>query len=332
VRAANHGPPSQEIELIREAAGKLLEVEAEAVRSLVDRLGPEFDRAVEMLASCRGRVVVTGMGKSGIVARKIAATLTSTGTPALFLHPAEALHGDLGMLVEGDVVLALSNSGETEELLRLLETIRRLGAYLVALSGRPGSTLAQAADAALDTSVPDEGCPIGLVPMASTTTALAMGDALSTALMIRKGFSEEDFARFHPGGRLGRHLLKVEAVMHTGAELPRVTPQTLMREAIVEMTRRKLGCTTVATEDGRLVGIITDGDLRRLLEREDQPLDRCAGEVMTPEPVTIRPGELASRALKMMEDRKITMLPVTTEELVLRGLVQIHDLWRIQLF
>lgn len=316
----------------RKAAQKLIEVEAAAVAALAGRLGEDFDRAVEALAACRGRVLLTGMGKSGIVARKIAATLASTGTPAHFLHPAEAIHGDLGMVTEGDLVVALSNSGETAELLRLLETIRRLGASLVALCGRGESTLARAADVSLDVSVPEEGCPIGLAPMASTAAAMAMGDALAAALMTRKGFGIEDFARFHPGGRLGRHLLQVEALMHSGEEMPAVGPGTSLREAILEMTRKKLGCTTVVDEAGRLAGIITDGDLRRLLQAGGDPLERPVEEVMTAAPVTVAPKELASGALKIMEDRKITMLPVVEGGERLVGLVQIHDLWRVQLF
>jgi arabinose-5-phosphate isomerase len=318
--------------LSREAGRKLIEVEAAAVAALAGRLDRDFDRVVEALLACRGRVLVTGMGKSGIVARKIAATLASTGTPAHFLHPAEAIHGDLGMVAEGDLVLALSNSGETAELLRLLETIRRLGASLVALCGRSDSSLARAADLSLDVSVPEEGCPIGLAPMASTAATMAMGDALAAALMTRKGFGIEDFARFHPGGRLGRQLLRVEALMHAGEDMPSVALGTPMREAILEMTRKKLGCTAVVDGRGRLAGLVTDGDLRRLMQRESDPLELPVDEVMTPGPVTIDPEALASGALKIMEERKITMLPVVGEQDELIGLLQIHDLWRIQLF
>jgi arabinose-5-phosphate isomerase len=318
--------------LSREAGRKLIEVEAAAVAALAGRLDEDFDRVLDALVACRGRVLLTGMGKSGIVARKIAATLASTGTPAHFLHPAEAIHGDLGMVAEGDLVVALSNSGETAELLRLLETIRRLGASLVALCGRQESTLARAADVTLDVSVPEEGCPIGMAPMASTVASMAMGDALAAALMTRKGFGIEDFARFHPGGRLGRHLLRVESLMHSGEEMPSVSPRTPLREAILEMTRKKLGCTTVVDGEGRLAGIITDGDLRRLLQEGGDSLEKPVEEVMTAGPVTVAPGELASGALKIMEDRKITMLPVVEGGERLVGLVQIHDLWRVQLF
>ncbi|RMG47173.1 MAG: KpsF/GutQ family sugar-phosphate isomerase [Acidobacteria bacterium] len=296
------------------------------------RIGEPFERAVRMILDAPGRVVLTGMGKSGLVARKIAATLASTGTPALFLHPAEAIHGDLGMIVRGDVVVALSQSGETEEILRLLATIRRLEARVIALTGRPDSTLGREADIVLDTSVEEEGCPLGLAPMASTTCALALGDALAAALMVRKGISEEDFARLHPGGRLGKKLARVRQVMHEGDRVPVVRPDTPMREVVIEMSRKRLGCTTVVDEEGRLAGIITDGDLRRLLERSPDPLNLTAGEVMTPQPVTIGPDELASAALATMERRKIMMLPVVGEDGRLLGLVQIHDLWGTQLF
>jgi arabinose-5-phosphate isomerase len=311
----------------------VIAIEADAVRALGDRLGKDFDRTVELVTSCRGRVVVTGMGKSGIIARKIAATLASTGTPALFLHPAEAVHGDLGMIVDGDVVLAVSSSGETEELIRLLETIRRLGASLVVMTGVTDSTLGRRADRTLDVSVQDEGCPIGLAPMASAAAALAMGDALAAAVMTRKGFGADRFAELHPGGRLGKRLKTVEELMHQGDRLPRVAPSAPMRDAILVMTRHKLGCTTVV-EPGTdsLAGLITDGDLRRLFERAGNPLDVPAAEAMTASPVTIAPDQLASAALKIMEERKITMLPVVRGDGQLVGVLHIHDLWRVQLF
>lgn len=315
-----------------ETARRVLRIEARAVDAMAARIGEPFERAVRMILDAPGRVVLTGMGKSGLVARKIAATLASTGTPALFLHPAEAIHGDLGMIVRGDVVVALSQSGETEEILRLLATIRRLEARVIALTGRPDSTLGREADIVLDTSVEEEGCPLGLAPMASTTCALALGDALAAALMVRKGISEEDFARLHPGGRLGKKLARVRQVMHEGDRVPVVRPDTPMREVVIEMSRKRLGCTTVVDEEGRLAGIITDGDLRRLLERSPDPLNLTAGEVMTPQPVTIGPDELASAALATMERRKIMMLPVVGEDGRLLGLVQIHDLWGTQLF
>jgi arabinose-5-phosphate isomerase len=310
---------------------RVLRAEAMAVNRLADELGEPFRQAVARVIETRGRVVLTGMGKSGIVARKIGATLASTGTPALFIHPAEAHHGDLGMITEGDLVIALSNSGETQEVITLLDTIRRLGARLVVMTGRPESTLAREADVLLDTSVADEGCPLGLAPMASTTAALALGDALAAAVMEAKGFGEEDFARLHPGGRLGKRLSRVSQFMHKGESVPRIRPEAPMREAVLEMSRRRLGCTTVISPDGALLGIITDGDLRRLLESDAEPLARTAGEVMTPEPRTVTPDVLAAAALRIMEERKITMLPVV-EAGALVGLVQIHDLWGTQLF
>jgi len=292
----------------------------------------DFDRAVEAIVSCPGRIVVTGMGKSGIICQKIAATLSSTGTPAFFMHPAEAIHGDLGMVVKGDVVLAVSASGETEEILRLVETIFRLGARLISFTGNLSSSLARASEITLDVSVGAEACPMGLAPTASTTAALAMGDALAVAIYVKKGFAEDDFAVFHPGGRLGRRFLRVADVMHHGEGLPRVGPTAPMKGAILEMTRGKLGCTTVVDAEGRLVGLITDGDLRRLLERDESPLGRAVRDVMTHEPVTIARDELASAALRIMEERKITSIPVVDESRRLEGLVQIHDLWRLQLF
>jgi len=277
-------------------------------------------------------VVLTGMGKSGLVARKIAATLASTGTPALFLHPAEAIHGDLGMIVKGDVVIALSQSGETAEILGVVETVRRLQGTLLVMTGRAGSTLGREADLLLDTSVAEEGCPLGLAPMASTTAMAALGDALAAALMVAKGFSEEDFARLHPGGRLGRRLARVRQFMHTGEAVPRVGPTTTMGEVVLEMSRKRLGSTAVVDGAGRLLGIVTDGDLRRLLQRDATPLDRTAAEAMTALPTTIAADALASAALALMEERKITMLPVLAADGTLEGIVQIHDLWGTQLF
>lgn len=315
-----------------ETARRVLRAEAAGIEALARRLGEPFEQAVALLLGSRGRVVLTGMGKSGLVARKIAATLSSTGTPSLFLHPSEALHGDLGVIVRGDIVLALSQSGETVELVRLLETIRRLGGRLVALTGKTDSTLAREADVLLDTSVPEEGCPLDLAPMASTTAALALGDALAAALMTARGFSADDFARLHPGGGLGRRLARVRQMMHTGDAVPRVGPDAALREVIVEMSRKRLGCTTVVDGSGRLLGIITDGDLRRLLQREGDPLDETAAAVMTPEPVTIDPDTLASAALAILEERKITMIPVVAADGTVEGLIQIHDLWGTQLF
>jgi arabinose-5-phosphate isomerase len=316
-------------------------IEAEALRALADRIaGPmaaSFQRAVDLLFSCAGRVVVTGMGKSGLIARKIAATLSSTGTPALYLHPVDALHGDLGMIVRGDVVLALSASGETEEILALLATIKRLRAPLIAMTGDEISraarlsTLASAADIALDCSVAQEACSLGLAPTASTTTMLALGDALAVSLSEKRGFKEEDFANLHPGGKLGKRLARVESLMHTGDALPRVSPQTKMPDVIYEMSHKKLGVTAVVERD-KLVGVISDGDLRRLLEaRGKDALDLTAGEAMTRNPKIIASGEFATTALALMEERKITSLMVIAENGKLEGIVHLHDLWGTEL-
>jgi arabinose-5-phosphate isomerase len=318
--------------LARETARRVLETEAQAVARLVDRLGEEFDRAVDLVLGCEGRVVVTGMGKSGIVSQKIAATLASTGTPAFFMHPAEAVHGDLGMIVAGDVVVALSNSGETAEIVRLLEVIRRLGAKIVGLSGNPESTLASHADVHLDVAVDEEACSLDLTPTASTTAAMAMGDALAVACYEKRGFSEQDFARYHPGGRLGRKLLLVEQVMHSGESLPVVRLDVSFETAVREMSAKRLGMTCVVDEAGRLVGVITDGDLRRRLLREDQPLNGRSDEAMTQNPATISPSSLATEALRLLEEKKITSLPVVDVAGNLLGVVQIHDLWRTELF
>ena len=371
----------------------VVRIEAEALRALADRIGgpmaPAFQRAADLMFGCAGRVVVTGMGKSGLIARKIAATLSSTGTPALYLHPVEALHGDLGMVVRGDVVLALSASGETEEILQLLATIKRLQVPLITMTGdeiceasvaralpsassgqarpatavrmskskskaagrsarstqasstpansaqanstRATSTLASAADVALDCSVAQEACSLGLAPTASTTTMLALGDALAVTLSERRGFKEEDFANLHPGGKLGKRLARVESLMHTGDALPRVTPQTKMPDVIYEMSRKKLGVTAVM-EGKRLVGIISDGDLRRLLEKRGKDvLDLSAGEAMTRDPKTIGAGEFAATALALMQEKKITSLMVVDGRGKLEGIVHLHDLWTTEL-
>ncbi|MBP1603877.1 MAG: kdsD [Acidobacteria bacterium] len=313
-------------------ARKVLQTEAAAILALVDRVGEGFGRAVQLLYECRGRVILTGMGKSGIICRKIAATLTSTGTPAFFLHPAEAIHGDLGVIQADDVVVALSYSGETEELLRLLETIRRVGARLIALTGSPASTLGQAADVALDGSVSEEACPFNLVPTASTTAALAMGDALAMTLAIRKGFRQEDFASLHPGGKLGKRLMRVEHLMHTGGEIPAVGLATPMRDVVYEMSSKGLGMTCVLGPGGVLAGIITDGDLRRHMGAMPDILARQAGEVMTSGPSTIDPSVLAVEALNLMERRKITSLPVVAPDRRVLGVLHLHDLWRTEMF
>lgn len=309
-------------------ARKVLQTEAAAILALVDRLDAEFVRAVEVLRDCSGRVVVTGMGKSGIIARKIAATLASTGTPAFFLHPAEAIHGDLGVIQKGDIVVALSHSGETDEILRLLETIRRSGAGIIALTGHPGSTLGLFADVTLDCHVAGEACPLNLVPTASTTAALALGDALAMTLLVEKGFRAEDFANLHPGGKLGKRLMRVEQLMHTGDALPQVDESTVMREVIYEMSRKGLGMTCV-TANGALVGIITDGDLRRRMTTTADVLGLRAADVMTTSPVTIPRHLLAVEALNLMEHRKITSVIVSTGSAV-EGVVHLHDLWRTE--
>jgi len=313
-------------------ARKVLRIEAAAILGLVDRLDERFSRAVAMLRDCEGRVIVTGMGKSGIICRKIAATLASTGTPAFFLHPAEAIHGDLGVIQKDDVVLAVSQSGETGEILRLLETIRRLGARLVAVTGAAASTLAQAADVTLDCHIDEEACPLNLVPTASTTAALALGDALAMTLLTEKGFRPEDFANLHPGGKLGKRLMRVEALMHEGADAPIVTASTPMRDVIYEMSRRGLGMTCVIEEDGRLAGIVTDGDLRRRMSETPSVLELTAGEAMTRNPVTIGRALLAAEALRLMEQRKITSLIVVDADRAVEGVLHLHDLWRTDLF
>ena len=313
-------------------ARRVLRTEAAAILGLLDRINGDFERAVQLLFECRGRVIVTGMGKSGIICRKIAATLSSTGTSAWFLHPAEATHGDLGAIREDDVVIALSHSGETEELLRLLESIRRLGARLIALTGDPASTLAKAADVTLDCSIATEACPMNLVPTASTTAALAMGDALAMTLLVRKGFREDQFASLHPAGRLGRRLMRVENVMVTAEAAPVVRTTTPMPDVFHEMSSKRLGMTTVVDESGRLVGIFTDGDLRRLMSRTSNVLTLMAGEVMTPRPITIGRELLAVEALKIMETHKITSVVVTGAQGTVEGVVHLHDLWRLQMF
>jgi len=315
----------------RSLARKVLQTEAAAILALVDRLDERFDRAVRILRDCGGRVIVTGMGKSGIIARKIAATLSSTGTPAFFLHPAEAIHGDLGVLQSDDVIVALSNSGETEELLRLLETIKRLGARMIAMTGDCKSTLAQAADIALDCQVSEEACPMNLVPTASTTAALALGDALAMTLLVAKGFKEDDFANLHPGGKLGKRLSRVKNWMHAGNDCPIVEAATPMREVISEMSRKSLGMTCVVDQHHTLLGIITDGDLRRHIERGEPILQMTAAEVMTKDPVTISPDMLAAEALNIMERRKITALVVVANEHRVAGVVHLHHLWRTEL-
>src|SRR3984957_15024439 len=319
---------------------QLIRIEAEALLRLAARLedgmSAHFARAVELIVECgrrRGRVVVTGIGKSGIIAQKLVATFNSTGTPALFLHPAEALHGDLGMLAPGDVVVAISYGGETAEIVALLGTIKRLALPLVTLTGNVRATLAAASDVVLDTSVREEACSLNLAPTASTAAAMAMGDALAIALLERRGFSHDDFAALHPGGRLGKKLLRVRALMHAGEEMPRVAPEAKIPDVIYEISRKGLGMTTVLDEQGVLAGIITDGDLRRLMQRRGgATFDLAAAECWTREPATIGPEELASGALHLMEQRKITSVVVVEGQGRAVGVLHVHDLWTIELF
>lgn len=323
-------PPGQELDLAR----KVLRIEAAAILGLVDRLNGDFERALQLLFECRGRVIVTGMGKSGIICRKIAATLSSTGTSAFFLHPAEAIHGDLGAIREDDVVLALSHSGETEELIRLMESIRRIGARIIAMTGSARSTLARNADVTLDCGIAEEACPMNLVPTASTTAALALGDALAMTLLVRKGFREEQFAAFHPGGKLGRKLMTVESVMVGREAAPRVRLSAVMPDVIHEMSSKRLGMTCVVDNSGTLAGVFTDGDLRRLMMTRppNAVLALTAGEAMTPRPQTISRGMLAVEALRVMETHKITSVIVVDQDHIVEGVVHLHDLWRTDMF
>jgi arabinose-5-phosphate isomerase len=319
-----------------DTARKVLQTELEALKRLLERFGgangKAFEEAVERVYGCPGRVVVTGMGKSGLVGQKIAATFASTGTPAFFLHPAEAAHGDIGMLVKGDLLLALSYGGETDEINQLLPTCKRLGIGVIALTGNLKSTLAQAADLVLDISVEREACSLNLAPTASTVAMMALGDALAIALLERRGFKEEDFAQLHPGGRLGKKFQRVENLMHTGDAIPHVAPSTPMPAVLYEMSRKGLGMTAVV-DSFKVVGIITDGDLRRLMQkRKDEALHLTAAEVMTRNPATVPRSELAGTALRLMEERKITSLLVVDPEHRLEGVVHLHDLWTTQLF
>ena len=316
----------------RETARRVLTVEAAAVARLVERVGESFDRAVDLVVGCRGRVVVTGMGKSGIICQKLAATFAASGTPAYFLHPAEALHGDLGVIVDGDLLIVISNSGETQEIVRLLELVRRLGAGVVALTGNPDSTLARHADVHLHVGVDQEACSLDLVPTASTCAQMAMGDALAMACAETRGFTSEDFRKLHPGGRLGGKLRLVRSVMHAGAGLPAVAEGASLTETLQVMTDKGLGMTCVVDSGRRLCGVVTDGDLRRRLLKVAEPLAGRAAEAMTERPVTIGPDATAAEALKRMEERKITALPVVDGSGELLGVVHLHDLWRTELF
>jgi arabinose-5-phosphate isomerase len=315
-----------------DTARRVLKIEAQAIQDAMTRLDASFEKAVDVLFDCKGRVVVTGMGKSGLIGRKISATFSSTGTPSFFLHPAEALHGDLGMLARGDAMLAVTYGGETEEIIQLLETIKRLEVPLITLTGKIHSTLAEASDVALDVSVREEACSLNLAPTASTTVAMAVGDALAISLLERRGFRPDDFAALHPAGRLGRKLLRVEHKMHAGDALPRVYANTPMPDVIHEMSRKGLGMTTVLEPDGRLAGIVTDGDLRRLMEKHrGATLEMTAGACMTRNPQTIGPRVLASEALNLMEKRKITSIVVVDEARGVLGVVHLHNLWTLEL-
>lgn len=313
-------------------ARRVLDAEAAAILEVRDRLDQAFVDAVDLIFHCSGRVVTMGMGKSGIVCRKITATLASTGTPSLFMHPAEAIHGDLGMLVSGDVVLAISNSGETEEIVRILPSLKRLGASLIAITGKAGSTLARYADCHLSAEVSREACPLGLAPTASTTAALALGDALAMALSVRRGFREENFAVLHPGGKLGKRFLRVGELMHSGDSIPVVDTSTAMRDVIYEMSRKGFGITAVVDSNLRIQGVVSDGDLRRHLQQDESVLRRTAGETMKRDPVTIDADQLASSALQEMESRKITSLFVVDDQGRVQGILHLHDLWGLQLF
>ncbi len=313
-------------------ARRVLEVESAAIKGLVDHLDQSFVDAVEMVSGCSGRVVTIGMGKSGIICKKISATLASTGTPSFFLHPAEAIHGDLGMIAPGDVVLALSNSGETEEVVRLIDSIKRLGARLVSITGNPTSTLAKNSDLHLSAAISREACPLGLAPTASTTATLALGDALAMATLIAKGFREEDFAILHPGGKLGKRFLRVGDLMHTGDAIPIVVESAPMKDVIYEMSRKGFGITSVIDRNGTLVGVISDGDLRRSLESSADVMHGTAGDSMHGRPVTISSIELASAALQIMESRKITSLFSTDDTGRVTGIIHLHDLWGLELF
>jgi arabinose-5-phosphate isomerase len=313
-------------------AKRVLEVEAAAILGIIPHLDQAFIDAVELMATCTGRIVTMGVGKSGIICKKISATLASTGTPSFFMHPTEAFHGDLGMLVRGDVVLAISNSGETEELVRLLPSIKRIGADMVAITGNPASTLARGADHHLNASISREACPLGLAPTASTTVALALGDAVAMALLVRKGFKEEDFGNLHPGGKLGKRFLRVHELMHRGEDVPLVHTNTGMRDVIYEMSRKGFGIAAVTDDAGIMQGVISDGDLRRLLEHDEQVVRKTAAESMKGNPVTIAGSELASAALQIMEERKITSLFIVDGQRHVEGIIHLHDLWGLELF
>jgi arabinose-5-phosphate isomerase len=333
MKAPHHAATETVRETAADRAKRVLRIEADAIADLIGRIGAEFDKAVEILYACKGRVVVTGLGKSGLIGRKIAATFSSTGTPALFMHAAEALHGDLGVLADGDAMVAISASGETDELIELLEAVKRLGIPLITLTARSNSTLAKQSDVILDISVREEACSLKLAPTSSTTAALAMGDALAVVLAERRDFQEDDFAALHPAGRLGKKLRRIEALMHAGEKIPAVEPGAKMPDVIYEMSRKGLGLAAVIEPGGRLLGIITDGDLRRVMQRrKENVLDLAAADCMSENPVTLPRTELAASALRLMEERKITSVLVVDAAGRLEGVVHIHDLWNLQLF
>lgn len=316
---------------MKDLAKRVLKIEADAVAALIDRIDERFEQAVEMILDCKGRVVVTGMGKSGLIGKKIAATLASTGTPALFLHPAEGIHGDLGMVTRGDTVIALSNSGETEEIARMLPSLKRLGIKIIALTGNTDSTLAKNSDVVIDVGVKEEACPLGLAPTASTTATLAMGDAIAVALLDKRGFREEDFACFHPGGTLGKRLLlRVRDLMHIGDAIPAVSEATLIKDAIYEISSKKMGVTSVLDSAGKLVGVISDGDLRRWMERTEKTgenlLAKKAKDIMTKNPKVTNREALAAEAVAIMEKNSITCLIVTDHDAKPEGVIHLHDL------
>jgi arabinose-5-phosphate isomerase len=310
----------------RLVAKRVLQTEAEAICALIDRVDDRFDAAVRILAECEGRVITTGVGKSGLVARKVAATLASTGTPAFFLHPTEAAHGDIGVMQRGDAVIGMSSSGETQEVLFVVTAARRAGVPVIALTGNLASPLARAADAAIDCHVSEEACPFNLVPTASTTAALALGDALCMTLLVSKGFTQADFASLHPGGKLGRQVSPVEHLMHAGAAVPRVSASALMHDVIHEMSCKALGMTCVVDADGRLLGVITDGDLRRHMMRNPHLLQMQAAQVMTPHPVVVSPASRGADVLAVMEQRRITAVVVVDDHETVLGIVQMRDL------
>ncbi len=313
-------------------AKKVLKIEADAIMEVRKSLDENFVKAIDLLHNCKGKVVITGLGKSGIICRKIAATMSSTGTPAIFLHPAEAIHGDLGVISEGDVAILVSYSGETEELLNLAEVLKRLGIPFISLTGNPSSTLANLSDIHLNIKISREACPMNLAPTASTTATLALGDALSMALLIRKGFREDDFALRHPGGSLGKKLMKIKDLMHTGEAVPKVYENTNMKDVIYEMSKKGFGITAVVDEEEKLKGVISDGDLRRLLQKDDNLLHKNACECMKIKPITISEDSLASEALKIFEEKKITSLFIVEKDEKLKGIIHLHDLWRVKLF